>query len=252
MRAARVGLLRREPALLAGRAGDRPDRAHLGHAPAVRDVEAVRARETPRSSPRGGAAPPTVIERIAERSQPSGFASSACRIPIQIVGTPAVTVTSCSAKASSRLVGIEVRAGEDLLDAGQRAGEREAPGVRVEHRHDGQARRRPRTCRGSRSTRRARGARSRGASRGRPSAARRAARVAHRRGRVLVEVAVRRTPTRRRREELLVVDRAVRRRAVADHDHVLEAAARSTNCSTSGQSILSTMITGRRRASRCR
>ena len=54
---------------------------------------------------RGGAAPPTVIVRIRERSQPPGLASSACRIPIQIVGTPALTVTCSPSKASSRLWG---------------------------------------------------------------------------------------------------------------------------------------------------
>ena len=50
---------------------------------------------------RGGAAPPTVIVRMDERSQPPGFASSACRMPFQIVGTPALTVTRSLSKASS-------------------------------------------------------------------------------------------------------------------------------------------------------
>ena len=54
---------------------------------------------------RGGAAPPTVIVRMRERSQPVGFASSVWRIPIQIVGTPALTVTSSSTNASRRLCG---------------------------------------------------------------------------------------------------------------------------------------------------
>jgi hypothetical protein len=54
---------------------------------------------------RGGAEPPTVIVLIRERSQRPGFASRAWRIPIQIVGTPALTVTSCSTNASRRLSG---------------------------------------------------------------------------------------------------------------------------------------------------
>ena len=42
----------------------------------------------------GAAEPPTIIDRSFERSQRSGSASRSWRIPIQIVGTPAVTVTS--------------------------------------------------------------------------------------------------------------------------------------------------------------
>ena len=64
---------------------------------------------------RGGAAPPTVMNRIDERSHLPGFASSVCRIPIQIVGTPAVTVTFCSAKPSSRLSGSMCGPGKTCL-----------------------------------------------------------------------------------------------------------------------------------------
>ena len=64
---------------------------------------------------RGGAAPPTVMMRIDDRSQPPGFASSACRIPIQIVGTPAVTVTFCSARPSSSVAGSMCGPGKTCL-----------------------------------------------------------------------------------------------------------------------------------------
>ena len=88
---------------------------------------------------RGGAAPPTVMNRIAEMSYAPGFASSAWRIPIQIVGTPAVIVTFSCWKPVEQAHRIQVRPGEDLLDARHRGGEREAPRVRVEHRHDREA-----------------------------------------------------------------------------------------------------------------
>ncbi len=42
---------------------------------------------------------------IFERSHLSGFASSICSIPSQIVGTPAVQVTCSWTKSSSRLSG---------------------------------------------------------------------------------------------------------------------------------------------------
>ena len=53
----------------------------------------------------GTADPPTTRLRIFERSYLSGSASSVCRSPCQIVGTPADTVTPSCAKASSRLGG---------------------------------------------------------------------------------------------------------------------------------------------------
>ncbi len=64
---------------------------------------------------RGGAAPPTVIIRSAERSHFPGFASRAWRIPIQIVGTPAVTVTCCSASPSSSVSGSMCGPGKTCL-----------------------------------------------------------------------------------------------------------------------------------------
>ena len=66
-------------------------------------------------SARGGAEPPTVIVRMRDRSQPCGFASSACRIPIQIVGTPALAVTPSSTKASRRLSGSRCGPGKTCL-----------------------------------------------------------------------------------------------------------------------------------------
>ncbi len=64
---------------------------------------------------RGGAAPPTVIIRIVETSYAPGFASSVWRIPIQIVGTPAVTVTFSCWKSSSRLTGSRWGPGKTCL-----------------------------------------------------------------------------------------------------------------------------------------
>ena len=61
-------------------------------------------------------------------------------MPIQIVGTPALSVTFSCLECLEEALGVEVRAGEHLLRADQAAGEREAPRVRVEHRHDGQDR----------------------------------------------------------------------------------------------------------------
>ncbi len=54
---------------------------------------------------RGAAEPPTSIPFMRERSQRSGSASSIARMPIQIVGTPAVQVTCSCTKSSSRLSG---------------------------------------------------------------------------------------------------------------------------------------------------
>ena len=173
---------------------------------------------------RGGAAPPTVMNADRERSHSPGFASSACRIPIQIVGTPAVTVTFCSTK----------RVEQALRDRGAGRGRPASTPTSVHEngkhhafawnigttgRHTSSA------CdrRGTPSTRqrvdRDRAVRVEDALR-LPGGA---ARVTHRRGGALVDVAVRERRLVARREQLLVVDRAVGRRAVADRDHVLEA-----------------------------
>ena len=51
----------------------------------------------------GAAEPPTTMRRTDDVSYLPGFASSSWRIPIQIVGTPAVIVTCSCWNASSRL-----------------------------------------------------------------------------------------------------------------------------------------------------
>src|SRR3990170_4342340 len=80
-------------------------------------LELAHARPVPRHEPvrRGGAAPPTVIVRIDDRSQPPGFASSACRMPSQIVGTPAATVTCSVSNASRRLTASRCGPGNTCL-----------------------------------------------------------------------------------------------------------------------------------------
>ena len=146
-------------------------------------------------------------------------------MPIQIVGTPAVIVTFCSASPSSSVTGIQVRAREDLLDARHRAREGEAPRVRVEHRDDRKAdvvRRDPEARVDRQRVDRDRAVRVEDALR----AAGGAARVTHRRRRALGEVPVRELRLVGVREQVLVVDRAVGRGPVSGRDHVLEGAAR--------------------------
>ena len=155
--------------LAGGRRRDRPDGAHLGHPPAVDDMEAVPIAGTPSIIARGGAEPPTSIVRSAERSQPPGLASSACEDPQPDRRDPGGERDPLATRTR--------RAGSPGRGAGpgrparadEGAAEREAPGVRVEHRHDREdgvalvhrERARPTSARGSRS---------RGASRRRPSA----------------------------------------------------------------------------------
>ena len=120
--------------------------------------------------------------------------------------------------------GVEVRAGKHLLDAAHRARVREAPGVRVEHRDDGEADVvgvHPEAADHRQRVDRDRPVRVEDSLR----AAGRAARVAHGRGGSLREVAVRERGLVGVREQLLVFDRAVRSRAVTDRDDVLEVAA---------------------------
>ncbi len=88
----------------------------------------------PPTATRGTAEPPHGMARRLDVSRPCSSGST----PIQIVGTPAATVT-CSSSMSSAMAGGE-RSGPGITsDAPRRNGSvREAPRVRVEHRHDRQ------------------------------------------------------------------------------------------------------------------
>ena len=83
----------------------------------------------------GTAAPPTTIERRAERSQRSGSASSAARIAIHTVGTPAVMRHPLALEQVEDALGVEVGTGEDEAGAGEGRRVGQSPGVGVEHRH---------------------------------------------------------------------------------------------------------------------
>ncbi len=202
-----------------------PDIVPIGHISVMPQPWTIwRPWRSPNASSiaRGGAAPPTVIDRIVERSQRSGAASSAWRMPIQIVGTPALSVTLSCSNASRRLSGSRWGPGKHLLRADEAAGEREAPCVRVEHRNDGQDRValvHAEEVRGREGVECDRAMRVDDALR----QARGAAREAHRRRRALVEVAIGERALVGRGDEILVVDRALGRVARADRDHVLEA-----------------------------
>ena len=100
----------------------RPDRAAR-----ARPCRAASSRSCPRREPLGApcrrsnasmsacgmAAPPTTIERRAERSYFPGFASRCCSTLIQIVGTPAVSVTRSPLEQLDEAGGIEVRPRQD-------------------------------------------------------------------------------------------------------------------------------------------
>ena len=204
-RAPRVRLVLRQAGLLAGSARDRPDRAHLGHAPAVDDMEAVTLAEglDHRARRRGA----------ADGHEPDRGEVPLARVRVERLEDPHPDRRDARGhrdlllrKAVEQRLGIHVRAREDLLDAGQRAGEREAPRVRVEHRDDGQA-----DVVGVEAERREHGQRVERDRAVRVEDALRpaggAARVAHRRRGVLREVAVRELGLVRVGEELLVVDR---------------------------------------------
>ena len=171
---------------------------------------------------RGGAAPPTVIVRSEDRSQRVGSASSACRIPTQIVGTPAVMCHPLALEGVEQRDRIEVLAGIDVLDAGEDRREREAPRVGVKHRDDRKADVVARQS--ERAGDRQRMDRDRAM---RVDDALRlpcgAARVAHGRGSPFVGLRVRPVVRALGGEKLLEVDRAVGRRAFTDRDDVLEA-----------------------------
>ena len=156
---------------------------------------------------RGAAEPPTSMECSFERSQRSGSLSSMPRMPIQIVGTPAVIVTPSRSNVLEQRLGIEERAGEDELRAHHEAGVGVAPRVRMEHRHDRQKRlllghvqaerRRERL---TERVQHRRAMRVENALRH----PRRAARVAHGRGRILVEAGILVVVRIGSREQLLV------------------------------------------------
>ena len=59
-------------------------------------------------------------------------------MPIQIVGTPAVTVTRSDSSSSSSAGGERSGPGMTSDAPAMNAGVRQPPGVRVEHRHDRQ------------------------------------------------------------------------------------------------------------------
>ena len=219
-----VCVLRREARLLAGRARDRSDRAHLGHAPPVDDVEAVALRERLDHRAWG--------RRASHGHEPDRGEIPRVRSGVERLQDPHPDRRDArgdrhfllreSVEEARR---IHVRPWEDLLDAGHRAREREAPRVRVEHRHDREAhvvRVHPEAADHRERVDRDRAMRVENALR----PAGRTARVTHRCGRVLGEVAIRERGLVRIREQLLVVDRAVRSRSVTDRDDVLEVAAR--------------------------
>ena len=70
---------------------------------------------------RGGAAPPTVMNLIDERSQLPGFASSSLQDPHPDRRNAGGHRDLLLDEAVEQRLGIQVRAGEDLLDAGHRA-----------------------------------------------------------------------------------------------------------------------------------
>ena len=62
-------------------------------------------RSKPRIIASLAAEPPTAVRNAGSRDQRSGSASSAWRIPFQMVGTPAASVTRSASQRSSRLTG---------------------------------------------------------------------------------------------------------------------------------------------------
>ncbi len=209
-----------EAYLLADRARHRPDRAHLRHAPAVRDVEAVPLGERLDHRPRRRCA--------ANGHRPHPREVPALRVRVEGLEDPHPDRRHAGADRHPLLderveqaLRVEMRPREHLLGADERAREREAPCVRVEHRDDrqhgvalvgaeepggGQRVDRDRAVRVDDALRQPGGP----------------AREAHRRGSALVDVAVDELALVGRGDQLLVVDRAVRRLARTDRDHVLE------------------------------
>ena len=113
---------------------DRRDRAGLGHAPRLQDRQAGLARGRPPTAPAARPSRRTGSPAGATCRGPSSSGST----PIQMVGTPAATVT-CSSSIRSAIAGGE-RSGPGITSLAPQAtaGVGEAPGVGVEHRHDRQ------------------------------------------------------------------------------------------------------------------
>ena len=219
-----------------GRRGRRRDGRGLGHAPALHDRAARAAARTPAIIARGTAEPPTSIAFMCERSHVPGFASSSWRMPIQIVGTPAAHVTFSCDEVVEQALRVEVRARVDELRAEHRREVRVAPRVRVEHRHDRQDRVVHRDAEAERVVRAdaervqdGRAVRVDDALR----QAGRAARVAHRRGLVLVEA-----PGRATRPATRVASSSSYESSTTKTCSIF---VRSLNCSSSGSSERSTI-----------
>ena len=107
----------------AARARDRGDRDGLGHAPGVQDRQAdrrpVRLRQRPRHGRAAAEDPPQRRQVVARRSNGSA--------PIQIVGTPPVTVTRWRSSSPRIALRGHVRAGEHHARPGQQRSVRAAP-----------------------------------------------------------------------------------------------------------------------------
>ena len=199
---------------------------------------------------RGGAAPPTVIV-------PDAREVPARRVRVERLEDPHPDRRHARADRDLLLderveeaLRVEMRPGEDLLRADERAREREAPRVCVEHRDDrkdGVALVDAEEPGGRQRVDRDRAMRVDDALRqpGRP------AREAHRGGLALVDVAVRELALVGRRKELLVVDRAVRRLTRAHRDHVLERRRGRRTAPRAARAPCRPRARGRPRGSRC-
>ena len=114
------------------------ERRHLGHPPRVDQRHAEPIEVADQLLGRGRAADDH--PQAGRSFQRSGAASSASRMPSQIVGTPARDRDALGRQQVEQARRIEVRAGEHQLGADHRGDVRQAPRVDVEHRHDRQQR----------------------------------------------------------------------------------------------------------------
>ena len=119
--------------LVAIEIADRGHGTRLRHPPRLQnrktELLAVRLRQRPRHR-RATARDAPQAGRVAARQL-----GSTC---IQIVGTPAATVTFSSTTRSASAGAGQVAAGHDQVGAGRHPGVGQTPRVGVEHRHDGQ------------------------------------------------------------------------------------------------------------------